>query len=198
MTLFVNCCPRKESRTKHLADALLDRLGEYEEIDLFRMNLQPLDAERLKKRERLLAEGRLDDDEFALARQFARADRIVAAAPFWDLSFPAELKIYLENIYIIGIVSSYDENGLPVGLCKAEKLYYVTTAGGPYDGRFGYDYLTTLFRDCFGIPSSELLKAEMLDVFGSDPDTILNRAIENIRNRNLPAEGRTKPSESMK
>lgn len=51
-----------------------------------------------------------------------------------DLSFPARLKIYLENIYVTGIVSKYDENGRPRGLCRAERLYYVTTAGGPFDG----------------------------------------------------------------
>lgn len=164
MTLYIDCCPRTESRTRRLAETLLAQLGEYEELKICGLGLKPLDENRLNKRNELLAAGNLQADEFALARQFASADRIVIAAPFWDLSFPATLKLYIENIYITGIVSSYDSNGMPKGLCKAEKLYYVTTSGGPYDGRYSFDYLTTLCRDYFGIPETELLKTEMMDV----------------------------------
>ena len=39
-------------------------------------------------------------------RTIANADKIVIAAPFWDMSFPSLLKVYIENIYTIGIVSA--------------------------------------------------------------------------------------------
>lgn len=177
MKLFINCCPRKDSRTKRIADALLDKIGEYEEISLYETLLCPIDESRLGKRNALLKNGALDDDEFALARQFAAADEIVVAAPFWDLSFPAKLKLYIENIYITGIVSSYDENGIPKGLCNAKRLFYVTTSGGPYDGRYSFDYLKTLCTDYFGIPEVILVKAEMLDIVGNDPEAIVEEAI---------------------
>ena len=32
MTLYINCCPRINSRTDRLARALLKKLGEYEEL----------------------------------------------------------------------------------------------------------------------------------------------------------------------
>ena len=48
--------------------------------------------------ERLLAERDYGDELFAFARQFAAADEIVIAAPFWDLSFPTALKAYLKKI----------------------------------------------------------------------------------------------------
>ena len=99
------------------------------------------------------------------------------AAPLWDLCFPAQLKLYLENIYITGIVTRYDEAGCPVGLCRAQKLYYVSTSGGPYDPRFSYQYLRALCVECFGIPETELLMAENLDVDGSDPEAILRDAM---------------------
>ncbi len=180
MVLFINCCPRKESRTKRLADALLKKLGEYEEIKLYENSLSPVDENRLSKRYALLEAGKLDDAEFALARQFASADKIVIAAPFWDLSFPSKLKIYVENIYITGIVSSYNEEGMPKGLCNAKKLYYVTTSGGPFDGRYSFDYFSTLCTDYFGIPEVCLIKAEMLDIVGNNAEEILNSAIQNI------------------
>lgn len=177
MTLYINCCTRQDSRTDRLARALLASLGGYEELRLYDEPLRPLDARRLMQRDALLARRAHGDEMFRYARQFAAADRIVIAAPLWDLSFPAQLKVYLENIYVTGIVTRYDEEGRPVGLCSAETLYYVATAGGPYDGRYGYEYLRTLAVDCFGIPDVKLLTAEGLDIKGNDPEAILQKAI---------------------
>lgn len=67
--------------------------------------------------------------------------------------------------------------GKPVGLCCASELYYVTTSGGPFDGRFGYDYWKAVAQDCFGIPTVKLLKAENLDIEGADAGKIVDDAI---------------------
>ena len=178
MTLFINCCPRENSRTERLAQKLLGKLGEYEEVNPEKEGLVPIDNERLNYRTALLEKGDLSDDIFKYAKQFAAADTIVIAAPFWDLSFPSVLKIYIENIYVTGIVSKYDENGAPKGLCKAKTLYYVTTAGGPYDGRFSFDYLKELAESFFGIEKTVLIKAEMLDIIGNDAEKILAERVK--------------------
>lgn len=180
MTLYINCCPRTESRTNRLAKSLLDKLGVYEELKLYKEDMCPMDKETLAYRTALIEKRDYEDPMFDYAKQFATADIIVIAAPFWDLSFPAMLKNYIENIYVTGIVSKYGENGVPVGLCKAKKLYYVTTAGGPLDERFGYNYIKTLSLEYFGIKEVALIKAEMLDVLGSDPEKILERASAEI------------------
>ena len=57
-------------------------------------------------------------------------------------------------------------------------LYYVTTAGGPYDGRYSYDYIKDLAEHYFGIGKTMLIKAEMLDVVGYDPEKILMDCID--------------------
>ena len=173
MILYVNACARSESRTDRLARKLLEKLGEYEEVNLEEEPLLPMDRERLEYRTELISKGDYSDPMFDYAKKFSEADTIVIAAPFWDLSFPAVLKIYLENIYVTGLVSRYGEDGRPEGLCKAKKLYYVTTAGGPYDGRYSYDYIKDLAENYFGIGETELLKAEMLDIVGNDPEQIL-------------------------
>lgn len=170
--LYINSCVREESRTDRLAKKLLQRLGDYTEIRLCDEKLLPLDKQALAHRDELISKGKFEDDMFKLARQFAAAKEIVIAAPFWDLSFPALLKIYLENIYVTGIVSRYGEDGRPVGLCKASKIYYVTTAGGPYVSTFSYDLICGLAK-AFGIKNTELIYAENLDIFGNDPEKIL-------------------------
>ncbi len=180
MILFVNCCIRSESRTKRLADSLLEKLGQYEEIKLEEINLKQINRERLNKRTSLIEDSEFDNPMFNLAKQWANADIIVIAAPFWDLSFPSELKMYIENIYVTGIVSEYGDDGRPQGLCKAEKLYYVTTAGGSYNDKYGYQYIRDISLNYFGIKETKQIYAEMLDIVGNDPEKILKEAIENI------------------
>ena len=163
MILYVNACVRKASRTDEIARCLIQKLGEdCEEVKLPELGLEPLSEERLKKRTELIEKGEFSNPMFALARQFKKADIIVMAAPFWDLSFPAVLKVYLENIYVTGIVSEYGEDGTPHGLCQAKKLYYVTTAGGPYTPDFSYEYIRSLAGGCFGIPETELIKPDSI------------------------------------
>ena len=148
MTLYINCCVREESRTDRLALAVLQKLGgDFTELKLYGENLKPLDSEMLNKRTALIEQGDYSDQMFDYAKQFAGADTIVLAAPYWDLSFPATLKTYIENIYVTGIVSAYNENGMPVGLCKAKELYYITTAGGPYDPTYSYGYIESLAKN---------------------------------------------------
>ena len=177
MVLYINACVRKESRTDRIARALLTTLGDFEELKLSELDLNTLDEDRLEARTNLIEKGELENPEFELARKFAEADIIVISAPFWDLSFPSELKVFIENIYITGIVSKYNEQGQPVGLCKAEKLYYVTTSGGPYCETYSYGYIRDLAINYFGIKETELIKAEMLDVYGYDAEKIVKETI---------------------
>jgi FMN-dependent NADH-azoreductase len=182
--LYINACVRKDSRTDRIARKLVGDLigsGTAEEIRLDSAGLLPLNEERLQERTELIGKRAWDSPVFRYARQFADADVIVIAAPYWDGSFPAVLKLYLENIYVTGIVSHYSDDGRPCGMCRAGKLYYVTTAGGPYRPDYSYDYLRDLAVNCFGIPETELIKAEMLDVQGYDAKAIVDRTIKELR-----------------
>lgn len=181
MVLYINCCVRPDSRTHRLARALLDKLDDsVTELHLPSAGLSPLDEATLAWRNACVETGDFSDAYFDLAKQFAAADTIVISAPFWDLSFPALLKIYLENVYIIGLTSSYDESGVPVGLCRATTLYYVSTAGGPFFPEYGYHYVRDLTTRCFGVKEAKAVVAEGLDVFGNDANAILNDAISSL------------------
>lgn len=181
MTLYINCCVRRESRTDRLAKAVLKKLGdEYTELKLYDKKLSPLNSETLNYRTSLIENGDYGNKMFDLSKQFAAADKIVISAPYWDLSFPAPLKTYIENIYVTGIVSEYGANGAPIGLCKAKALYYITTAGGPYEPAYSYGYIENLAKNFFGISETFLIKAEMLDIAGNDAEKILGSAIKQV------------------
>ncbi|MDO5783778.1 MAG: NAD(P)H-dependent oxidoreductase [Eubacteriales bacterium] len=182
MILYINSCVREDSRTDSIARELLTQLGgNYTELNLEQENLKPLTVDTLNKRAALIQDQCYSDPMFGYAKQFASADTIVISAPFWDLSFPSSLKVYIENIYATGIVSQYGENGIPEGLCKASKLYYVTTAGGPYVPDYSFHYIRDLAQQYFGIPEVKLIKAEMLDVDGYDAQEIVQKVKQEIR-----------------
>ena len=114
--LFVNACVRPQSRTLRLARRVLEKLGgTVEEVDLGREPVRPLDLEALQERDALLEREDYGAPAFRYARQFAAADAIVIAAPYWDLSFPAALKVYLENVMITGVTFGYSPEGIPFG-----------------------------------------------------------------------------------
>ena len=180
--LYINACVREQSRTKRLADCLLAKLdGNVEEVRLTDVSFPVADEAFLKKRDRLIAGGELHDPLFALARQFAEADQIVIAAPYWDLSFPAALKQYFEQINVTGITFMYTAEGYPKGLCRADKLYYITTAGGMYvPEEFGFGYICALARNFYGIEDVEMIRAVGLDIDGADEEKILSECMSVI------------------
>lgn len=182
MILFVNACVRAASRTKRLADALIEKINDDVcELILEDVPFPVVTEDFLKKRDTLIAMRKFDDPMFDLARQFASADRIVIAAPFWDLSFPAMLKQYLEQINVLGITFEYTPQGVPKGLCRAGRLDYVTTAGGDFFPEiFGYGYVKALAQNFYGIQDVALFKANGLDLAGADAEKIMRDAISEL------------------
>ena len=174
--LFVNACVRENSRTLDIAKIVLEKLNNaYTEVNLQKTDLKPLNRESLDIREKLILQDDFSDTMFSLAKDFAAADTIVIAAPYWDLAFPALLKIYLEQITVSGITFRY-EKGIPQGLCRAKRLIYVTTAGGIIYDNFGFEYVKTLAQKLYEIGEVLFFKAENLDIDGNDVKDILRRA----------------------
>ena len=183
--LFINSCTRENSRTNELAQHLLNCLeGKISHINLYKTNMLPIDNKALEKRTENIKNGRFSLAEFEQAKQFADADIIVIAAPFWDLSFPSVLKIYFENITVSGVTFEYSEKGHPVSKCRAKKLYYITTSGGYIgDNNFGFDYVKALAENFFGIKDISFYSAEGLDIFGADVKGIMDEAKKKITNQ---------------
>lgn len=180
--LFINACVRTESRTRQLTEKLLLKLNRsYEEVRLHEIAFPVADEDFLNMRDRLIAERDFENPLFDLARQFSESEIIVIAAPYWDLSFPAALKQYFEQINVVGITFKYTEDGIPVGLCKARRLYYVTTAGGSYvPEEFGFGYIKALSQGFYGIQEVRKIEAAGLDLVGADVSAIMRAAESTI------------------
>ena len=186
--LYVNACVKREiaSRTDRLAQAYLKKCLEDQECKLTTVilknaDLQPLNGERLAEREKAIRNSDFSGSYFDFARTFAAADEVVIAAPYWDMSFPASLKLYVEQLCVNKLTLCYNEKGMPCGLTKIKKAVYLTTAGG-YIGNnnFGFDYIKGVFSTLFGIADIAFFSAEGLDIYGNDPEKIVENAIGKI------------------
>ena len=119
--LFINACPRPDSRTRELAQHVLSKLeGDVEKLRLFDEAVSPLDMAGMEERNRAVREGDWNAPILRYARQFAAADTIVVAAPYWDLLFPAVVRAYFEATTITGVTFRYTPEGFPAGMCKAK------------------------------------------------------------------------------
>lgn len=178
--LVINGCARKESRTWDLTETFLNQVSgkaDIKTVHLEEEKLNYLTGETLGHRDALLKEGRKDDPFFRYAHEFASADIIVIAAPFWDLSLPAMVKVYIENISVDGITFGSGEQGL-YGMCKAAHMVYLTTRGGIYgdnDMEIGSKYLSALCQ-MYGVDQFHCVSAEGLDICGLDMEQIMNDA----------------------
>lgn len=179
--LFINACVRPNSRTLGLAEYVLERLsGKVEEIKLYDCELAPLTLKEIELRDKSAKNKDFSNDIYNLPKQFVKADVIVIAAPYWDLMFPAVVKNYFEKITVNGLTFAYGENGMPYGLCKAKKLIYVTTSGGPIIYNFGFDYVNALAKCFYGISEVQCVNAQGLDVYGADVGKIIEETKQSL------------------
>lgn len=179
--LFVDACLRgEESRTAALCEAFWEVAAEGgvrpERVELATLDIAPYTKADVELRERCIAAREWDAPCLRLARQLAEADAVVVGAPYWDLMFPAKLKVYVEHAFAREVTFRYREDGALLGLCKARCAVYLTTAGG-YMGEndFGTAYLRAVLGTLV-IPRLDAVTAEGLDIAGNDADGILRSA----------------------
>ena len=181
--LYVDCCIRREaSRTRKLAEAFLNNLPEgwrVEKVTLMDEPLLPLMEGGFAQREELLQRGDFAHRRFDYAWQFQKADAILIAAPFYDLSIPALLKVYIENVSVDGITFECDERGLR-GACRAQSMTFLTSRGGFYDDspdEMGSRYMEAMCR-FFGTGVYRSIAADGVDMDPAQTPAILAEACE--------------------
>jgi len=178
--MFLDACIRGgESRTLKIAEPLLKELEkryEIERVDINALGWKPIDRETCLKRN----SGEFDEEVLAYAKRLAAADRIVIAAPFWDMSFPAALKTFLELMSINEVAFCYTDTGL-AGCCKAEKMLYITTRGSEIATGDVLEQATPYLKALgwlWGIHQVECVDAKGLDMYG--PEIVEERVCQAI------------------
>ena len=181
--LYVDCCIRREaSRTRKLAEAFLGNLPKgwkVEKVTLMDEPLLPLMEGGFAQRDQLLQQGNLKHHRFDYAWQFQKADAILIAAPFYDLSIPALLKVYIENVSVDGITFECDENGLR-GACRATSMTFLTSRGGFYENspdEMGSRYMEAMCR-FFGTGVYRYIAADGVDMDPAETPGILAKACQ--------------------
>ena len=188
--LFVDCCISQrgaDSRTRALAEAYLRAFREaHPDVQTETVTteqllaLKPLDAAVLNERDALASVGAFDAPVFALARQFREADAVVVAAPYWDMSYPAALKAYIEHISAVGLTYHYEMDGCH-GDCKAQQLVYLTSGGDfEHEDSIGVLHWRQLCG-LFGIERFEYVFAGGLDIDPAKTSELLAAACDVAR-----------------
>ena len=187
--LLIDACVSQRgpaSRTRALMEAFLESFraarpeAEIETAVLERLDIAPFTPEALDRRDALARAGEFSAPVFGLARQFQRADRIAVAAPFWDLSFPAVLRVYIAHVSACGLCYHYEADGCH-GDCRASRLAYLTTGGDlERPESLGVLYWRQLAA-MFGIPRFDYVFAGGLDLDPAQAPSIMEDACARAR-----------------
>jgi len=182
-----NAKPEGTSRTFKISDKFVEeyrRLNPNDEIitlDLYKEGIGFLTEEGISLHRPTPGEGK-NHPILKYAYQFAEADKYIIAAPFWNLSFPAIVKAYIDYVCVTGITFKYTAKG-PVGLCEGKKAVHIVGRGGAYSEEpaaayeMGDRYLKTIFG-FMGITDFTTIAADKLDVIGEDVNVIVENTIK--------------------
>lgn len=126
--VFIDACIRDElSRTKRIATPLINKLKKTYNVITYELNKLPLNivnkevlTQRINKE--------IPEEVISWAESIRDADRVVIAAPFYDMSIPSLLKTFIELCSIFNITFVSDEKECH-GNSRCEKVLYITTRG---------------------------------------------------------------------
>ena len=152
--LYVTCNlkPIEHSRSLSVGKEFLDEYlrrnpgDEVHFLELYRDNIQRVDADVLggwgKMRNGESFDSLTIDEQRKVGRiwkhadQFIAADKCVFVTPMFNLGFPAEFKMYIDAICVVGKTFTYTPTG-PVGLLKGQgkKCLHIHSSGGFHHGK---------------------------------------------------------------
>lgn len=145
--------PRPEERSwgKRLAKTFVDEYcrvnpsHSLEVVDLYERGLGPLTYEALEDA-RTKGEGPMIEE----AERFKGYDKYLVVSPEWNYYVPAILKSYVDHIVVSGITFKYTRFGMPMGLLKNKKAFYIGTRGEgnfpPSKDSLDVKYIKGIFR----------------------------------------------------
>ncbi|WP_136513156.1 MULTISPECIES: FMN-dependent NADH-azoreductase [Geomonas] len=186
--LYVTCNlkPMEISRSLSVGNEFLNEYikhnpeDEVHFLDLYRDNIQRIDADvlsgwgKLRSGDGLASlsyhEGRKVDRIWKHADQFIAADKYVFVTPMFNLGFPAELKMYIDTVCVVGKTFTYTPTGA-VGLLKNQgrKCLHIHSNGGFHYGN-EEDHSVPYLKSIMGFMGIENFEAIVLEGVDAMPD----------------------------
>ncbi len=113
--------------------------------------------------------------------QFLVADKVVIAAPMWNLQFPPMLLAYIANIMVAGKTFAYTDNGW-TGLMKDKPVLLLHVRGGVFSHgpAQAYDHAVPYLRSIFNVMGISNVKTIICEGIEADPnktEEIFERAV---------------------
>ena len=172
--VFIDATMREESRTRRIALPIISELSGRYDIETIRLDgagFPVVDGRILHDRDCGIVPVEYAD----MSRRIAAADRIVIAAPFWDMSFPSALKVFFENMSLFHITFDSDDRQC-YGLCRCSRVLYITTRGMDIHTGDPLEQATPYIRalsHLWGLGELYVVSAENLDY--STPEEVVRK-----------------------
>ena len=168
--LYIDSCIRDElSRKRRIATPIIEKLKDRYDVETIVINdleLNPVQYDENRRR----ATGTVSEEALCWANKIKNADRIVIAAPFWDMSIPAALKTFFELCSLFHVTFDSDDKTC-YGLCKAEKALFITTRGMEIKTGEPLEQATPYLKALFwlwGIKGLEVIARENFDYISAE------------------------------
>lgn len=202
-TLLYITCNLKSAENSRSLTIGAEFLNEYiksnptdriEMIDTYRDPIQRFDLDVLNGMDKLrngMAFAALTRDEqiklgkiWESADKFAAADKYVFVTPMWNLSFPPELKMYLDTVCVAGKTFIYSDKGT-VGLLGGlgKKCLSIQASGGfHYGTRYDYSipYLKVIM-EFMGVDDFSAIVLEGVEAVPDRAEYFMGQAIEEAK-----------------
>lgn len=158
-----------------------DRDVEVQILDLFETTFPLPTSEELSmwEKQRPLSADEIGELENPHVATFKQAERIVFVTPLWNMSFPPQVKAYVDRIIVPGHTFEFGDQGI-TGLMKDKEVLHIQSTGGVYSSgplasfEHGDSYLR-LMMQLIGIPHYELVRVEGTSTY---PDQVSERMEE--------------------
>ncbi|HXE96735.1 MAG TPA: NAD(P)H-dependent oxidoreductase [Dongiaceae bacterium] len=200
--LYVTCNlkPAELSRSLSVGKEFLDEYlrqnpdDEVHFLDLYRDNIQRIDVDVLggwgKMRNGESFASLTIDEQRKVGRiwkhadQFIAADKYVFVTPMFNLGFPAEFKMYIDAVCVVGKTFTYTPTG-PVGLLKDQgrKCLHIHSNGGFHYGKeedHSVPYLKSIMG-FMGVDDFEAVVVEGVDAIPDQAESFKGAAVEKAR-----------------
>ncbi|UTR16399.1 NAD(P)H-dependent oxidoreductase [Salipaludibacillus sp. LMS25] len=188
--LYVTANPKREqdSYSLQLGKCFLDVFTkncphtDITKLNLFKVNLPPLEKEALAAWERFGANKHDITMTNPFVEQFLRAEIIVFVTPLWNMSFPPQVKAYIDQLIIPEKTFTFTKEGIK-GLAYDKTIVHLQACGGVYSEgplaslEHGNAYLQTIFS-LIGVKDYYHISIEGTSTFPQEVGERLKKAQE--------------------